>query len=241
MIERLKKLCCSAIDFNVPAAVNLARDTFPSFRDGFSRLERRGYVRANRYFEGIDAETYYCMVRHFRPDRIIEIGSGFSTIVARLAVDDGRLSTKILAIDPSPRVEIREVADEWIGEAVEAVDPKALLSLKSGDILFVDCSHRVRAGGDVVFLLTEIVPRMSPGVIIHFHDIFLPFDYPQPFAAVGLSEQYMLHAFLSWNRAFEVLWAGCLMRHDYERLLEEVFGLHLGDILPGSFWMKKLT
>ena len=85
---------------------------------------------------------------------------------------------------------------------------KILDLLSAGDILFIDSSHTVTTGGDVPYLFLEILPRLNPGVLIHIHDIFLPFDYPEQWVLEdwGWTEQYLVHAFLSYNQTFEILW-----------------------------------
>jgi hypothetical protein len=121
--------------------------------------------------------------------------------------------------------------------------------LQAGDILFIDSSHVCRTGSDVNYELLEIVPRLNTGVLIHFHDIFLPWEYPQSWV-LGcrrfLNEQYLLQAFLTFNQKSEVVWASYHMLRTHPKALDTAFASFRVDItkpgtfLPGSFWIRKI-
>jgi predicted O-methyltransferase YrrM len=164
---------------------------------------------ANDQFPAHDAALLYGMVRHLAPARMIEIGSGWSTTVTARAISDGGLATRLTCVEPYPRDFVRhiEAVHELREERVEHTPMAVFEELRAGDVVFVDSSHVVKTGSDVVHLLLEVVPRLAPGVVVHLHDIFIPEDYPQDWvrAGFGWNEQYLLQAYLSGNADAHVL------------------------------------
>jgi hypothetical protein len=126
---------------------------------------------------------------------------------------------------------------------VQDTPPEVFEALGAGDVLFIDTSHTVKTGGDVTLLFNEILPRLKPGVIVHVHDIFLPGDYPQPWVldGWGWNETYLVHAFLAFNSAFEVLLGMQYMLWHEREALEEAFpGLRAQGARGGtSLWMRR--
>lgn len=153
----------------------------------------------NGFFPGLDLVVLYGMLAHFRPGKYLEVGSGNSTKIAAKAVKDQNLSTTIISIDPEPRVEIRNLAHQVIEKPFESVELMSILELEENDILFIDNSHRVLPNSDAMVFFMEVLPMLKPGVIVHIHDIYLPYDYPQFMCDRFYSEQYMLAAFLMSN------------------------------------------
>ena len=141
------------------------------------------------WFPRLDAAAAYAMVRSTRPRRIVEVGSGHSTRFLARAVADGGLDTRITAIDPRPRAAIRGLAVEWLQTHVETLDRGRFAQLGENDILFIDSSHQLKPGSDVEFLMNEVIPRLPAGARVHFHDIFLPDDYPGQWAWRRYNEQ----------------------------------------------------
>ena len=141
------------------------------------------------WFPRLDAAAAYAMVRSTRPKRIVEVGSGHSTRFLARAVADGGLDTRITAIDPKPRATIRGLDVEWLQTHVETLPYGAFAALGANDILFIDSSHQLRPGSDVEFLMSEVIPRLPSGARVHFHDIFLPDDYPGQWAWRRYNEQ----------------------------------------------------
>jgi hypothetical protein len=129
------------------------------------------------WFPRLDAAAAYALVRKEPPARIVEVGSGHSTRFLARAVSDGKLATRITAIDPEPRATIDGLPVEFLRNPVQDT-PREVFSLLAGDILFIDSSHQVQPGSDVQFLVDEVLPGLPSGVRVHFHDIFLPDDYP---------------------------------------------------------------
>jgi hypothetical protein len=151
---------------------------------------------ANNHFSPLDAMALYSILCSNNPKRYIEIGSGNSTQFCRRAIDDQKLRTRITSIDPHPRAEIDVICDEVIRSPLEDVDPGIFSILEQGDILFVDCSHQVFMNSDATVVFLDILPNLKTGVFVHFHDIFLPFDYPEETKERGWSEQYLLAVYL---------------------------------------------
>jgi Methyltransferase domain len=141
------------------------------------------------WFPRLDAAVAYAMVRSTRPKLIVEVGSGHSTRFMARAVADGKLDTRITAIDPKPRAAIRGLNVEWLQTHVETLHHGPFAALGANDILFIDSSHQVKPGSDVEFLLGEVIPRLPAGVRVHFHDIFLPDGYPGQWAWRRYNEQ----------------------------------------------------
>ena len=141
------------------------------------------------WFPRLDAAAAYAIVRATRPKRIVEVGSGHSTRFLARAVADAGLATRITAIDPRPRASLAGLALNWMKQPVETVDAALFASLEANDILFIDSSHQVKPGSDVAFLLEQALPRLARGVRVHFHDIFLPDDYPASWAWRRYNEQ----------------------------------------------------
>jgi methyltransferase family protein len=203
-----------------------------------SARNNTGYVSQNGYYDTPDAEALYLMVRRFAPTRVIEVGCGNSTRITRQAVIDGDLDTTITAIDPYPRADIAHVVDHFEQKRLEDVDPALFDGLQSGDILFIDSSHQVRMSNDVAHLFCRIIPTLAPGVVIHVHDVFLPFEYPKRFFydCPSWGEQYVLHTLMQGG-GFEVLWPGYYLQRGRPDAVESLPFLATGR--AQSFWMRK--
>jgi hypothetical protein len=204
----------------------------------------------NDMFGPGDAEMLYNMIRHFRPARIIEIGSGQSTLMARQALaanraEDAGYACRHTCIEPYEVPWLERIGVDVIRQRVETVDAALFATLSTGDILFIDSSHVIRPQGDVVHEILTLLPTLAPGVIVHVHDIFTPRDYPDPWVIAEQrmwDEQYLLEAFLSFNSAFEVLLAVNMLHADHPDLLAEacpVLCADAGRYLPGSFWFRR--
>jgi len=187
-----------------------------------------GSLAANRYFAGGDAEAAYAMIKDLRPQRVIEIGSGNSTHIMRRAASDAGLDLHITCIDPVPRREIDSVADVIDRRSVLETEPSELAgALNAGDVLFIDGSHYAFNGTDAPFLLLEVLPLLKPGVVVHVHDIMLPYEYDALFSERNYNEQYLL--------------AGLLLGGaDWEPLLPVYWLSRAGRMAHGaSFWLRR--
>lgn len=175
-------------------------------RDGFR------FHFDNEYYSFCDATMLHAMLRHYRPRRVVEVGSGFSSAVM-LDTRDGYLDPTIdlTFIDPYPqRLQSLLRPDEnatVLATKVQDVDLSVFEALQANDLFFVDSSHVVKLGSDVGWILFEILPRLAPGVVIHFHDIPWPFEYPMHWIRAGRAwnEAYFLRTFLQFNDRFQIL------------------------------------
>ncbi len=207
-------------------------------------MEGKAVSWLNGYLPGLDIIGLYGMIRELQPKRYIEVGSGNSTKVVHQAIADAQCSTKIISIDPQPRAEITGIADLIIKQPVEEVDLSIFAQLEAGDILFIDNSHRILPNSDSMVFYLEILPRLKPGVIVHIHDVYLPYDYPQFMCDRSYSEQYGLAIALLSNRdRYEIL-LPCYYVSEDEELREVIAPVwedeRVGDAERhgGSFWMR---
>ncbi len=209
-------------------------------------------------FTTVDALLVYWMLRHLKPRRYIEIGSGLSTWYASLAAarngDEGS-PVEMSAVDPYARDRVRTIPGlEVIAREVQDVEPEFFRQLEAGDVLFIDSTHVVKIDGDVPHLYLEVVPRLSDGVVIHAHDIHFPYNVPHPaeqylFAQKWPSywtETMLLQAFLAFNPAYEILLSAPLLRfHDEGFLRRTIPGYRPVEAADydthcGSLWFRKL-
>ena len=150
-----------------------------------------------------------------------------------------------MSIDPSPRREGQSVADQVIRRRLEDVPSSDLQNvLQSNDILFVDSSHEIRSGNDVISLFLRMVPELRSGVVIHVHDIFLPFEYPREWIVentlnVNWAEQYLVQAMLQGSDQFEVLWPGHFLQRTLPEFADHFDGNPIG--IATSLWLRKVS
>ena len=177
----------------------------------------------------IEAQALHAVVRHLKPGRIVEVGSGVSTYCMLRAREHNRLEgadSAITCIEPHPSVRLTDTPDiELWRQPVQTVPVAHFEQLAAGDFLFIDSSHAVKAGSDTNFLILEVLPRLKAGVWVHFHDIYLPYDYERSLLRTFLfsSETALLHAFLTHNPRASIVF--CLSQLHYERrdALREAF------------------
>jgi len=208
----------------------------------------------NGSYESVDAELLYAMVRHARPARVIEVGSGFSSLAIGAALAANRndgAETNYEIIDPHPasgssQMGGREALERLATlreESITDVSLDAFAALGDGDILFVDSTHTVKVGGDVNRIVLDVLPTLAPGVLVHFHDVFLPFEYPREwFTDEGYywAEQYLLQAFLEFNETFEVVVAAQLLAVDHADRLTELIPSAGPGMYPGALWLRRV-
>lgn len=200
------------------------------------------------------AAPLHCIIREYKPGRIVEIGSGNSSkIIAaaiRLNEKDG-YETQYTIIDPYLRIVEENFTKntQIIRQRVELLDNKIFESLKENDILFIDSSHVCKIGSDVNFLILDILPLLKKNVFIHFHDIPLPFEYPEVYSTNSTfrafwTESYLLQAFLTCNTDFQVLLPMVYLQHHYLEQLKKYFpksnNTNWGWV-SGSFWIKRVN
>ena len=193
---------------------------------------------ANGFIPGLDALTLYSFAAINNPALYVEIGSGNSTKFVRRSISDNRLRTSIVSIDPCPRAEIDSICDEIIRKPLENVDLGMFDRLEAGDILVFDGSHLVFQNSDATVFFLEIMPRLSPGVLVYVDDIFLPYDYPPEWRDRFYSEQYILAALLLGDgmSRYEVIFPHVFIDSDEElsRLANTLWSKIGRDVKPGN-------
>jgi len=210
------------------------------------------YYLNNEFFGPISGEILYCMIRFFKPSKIIEIGSGFSTYLMAQTIlknmeEDNNYTCSFISIDPYPNKILKQGIPglgKLIPKKVQEIPIKYFTNLDENDILFIDSSHVIKIGGDVQYEYLEIFPRLKKGVIIHVHDILLPAEYHKKWIfkdKLFWNEQYLLQAFLCFNPCFEILFAGSYLHHFHPEALKASFNSYEGGKrFSTSFWMKKI-
>ncbi|MDR6374613.1 class I SAM-dependent methyltransferase [Paraburkholderia strydomiana] len=240
-----------AIDFNEQAQVRLM-EKFADEYYGDMPFQPHKQEGLRYYFENVmfsygDATSLHCMIRHLKPRRIVEIGSGFSSAVSLDTNDlffDGQI--KCTFVEPNNErllsllTEKDKVTSRIVKSLAQEVDLSVFAELEENDILFVDSSHVCKIDSDVNRIVFEILPMLAPGVCVHFHDVFLPFEYPAQWVYEGRAwnEAYLLRAFLQYNSAFEVMLMNTFMGHFHSEFLNKRMPLFMRN--PGaSFWIRK--
>ena len=224
----------SAIDFRWDDQLHLLRELEPH------AAELTEVEVTNDYFSGLDAIVYYSLIRHLKPRRIIEIGGGYSTRIASQALAANQ-NGKLTCIEPYPehRLNGSQFGVELITKRVEEIDVSFFSCLEANDILFIDSSHTVKFGSDVCYEFLEVLPVLQPGVWVHVHDIFFPHDYPAEWILkrrLALNEQYLLEAFFSFNREFQVALANHWLMLDHATAVNELW---TGNTASSSFWFYR--
>jgi hypothetical protein len=200
----------------------------------------------NRWYGPMDAHVLYAMLRHSPPARVLEIGSGYSTLVIAEALAANAAAGRPAAhevIDPHPSPLLRSAREPHTrAESAADVEEAPFAALRAGDVLFVDTSHVVRPGGEVVRLVLEVLPILAPGVVVQFHDIYRPFEYPRVLSErfnVHWQEHHLLQGFLAYNPNFSVICANhALWRLRRERVIELFPGLR-EPMQPSGFWFVR--
>lgn len=190
-----------AIYLNLLNEINLNESVFKEIKDSTNQSNENEPTWNNGFLPGLDIVALYSLIKFYKPNNYIEIGSGNSTKVARKAINNNNLKTKICSIDPFPRANIDHLADEVIRKPFENLEEyqSIINKLNENDILFIDNSHRCLPNSDVTACFLDVLPYLKKGVIVHIHDIYLPYDYPQFMCDRFYSEQYILAAFILAN------------------------------------------
>jgi len=227
----------SAIDFKWNDQLALLSQ-LGKYRD---ELPGSGFDFKNDFFSGLDAAVYYCLIRHLKPQRIIEIGGGYSTRIANKALARNQKGI-LTCIEPFPEERLlkAQLKIDVVRKRVEEIDLGFFSCLEANDILFIDSSHTVKFGGDVCYEFLEILPSLNPGVWIHVHDIFFPEDYPADWLLnrrLALNEQYLLEAFLAFNKTFSPQLANYWLCLDYQ---DDAARLWANIATGSSFWLKRV-
>lgn len=201
----------------------------------------------NNTYDRVDADLLYAVVRWAKPELYVELGSGYSSLVVAQALTvnagDGHPG-RFSCYDPypSPHVLARpDLSANVRPLGAQALPEEAVADLRSGDVLLVDTSHTVKLGGDVNRIVLDLLPILAPGVVVHFHDIFLPYEYSRSHLSHAhfWTEQYLLQAFLCQNPDWEILVsAQAIVHHDPDRVGRLIPSFR-PTVSPGAFWIRR--
>ena len=223
------------------------------FKIPINKENENEYYYNNPWYGSGDAEYLYNIIRYFKPTKIIEIGSGYSTLMARNAIANNKLDNLAYAcnhicIEPYEMPWLEKLEVELIREKVENLDKSLFQKLNANDILFIDSSHIIRPQGDVVFEYLEILPTLKSSVLVHIHDILTPKDYLDEWVYEHYlwNEQYLLEGFLTLNSEFKIIGALNYLAHNYREQLSEKcpffaaqHGHESNKREPRAFWMMR--
>ena len=237
------------LDFNIPSQLQSLQSLLHTEEikslTGKYNSDHTFYLDNGSFGPG-DADLYYLLIRNTQPKKIIEIGSGFSTLLALKAIakntEEG-FRTELTCIEPYEKRWLEELAGVTIiRERVEKVDPSLFHSLQNNDILFIDSSHIIRPENDVLFIYMQLLPSLNKGVRIHIHDIFSPRHYRADWLTKMYrfwNEQYLLEAFLYNNSAFTILYSLNYLKNDFYAEIRHTLMHIAADDEPSSFWQQK--
>lgn len=220
------------MDFNDASHLDLLEQAFARYlpdydypEQGRSDDELTHFYTQNSQFSWLDSRALFALLRHWRPRRIIEVGSGYSSLLmADINLRFLSGETRIQCVEPYPRPFLHrsELNIELIVRKVQELDLAVFEQLQAGDLLFIDSSHVCKTGSDVTWLFLKVLPRLKPGVRVHIHDIFLPTEYPKQWVLEenrSWNEQYILHSLLMFSSGFKVLFAN---HYAFRRFPEQV-------------------
>ena len=251
-----RELPLSGIDFDIEEQKRLLETICLPFGDEYLSFPREKtnnplqYYLNNSSFGFVSGQMHYCMIRYFKPKRIIEVGSGCSTLVSLAALKKNAekgYTCEFIAVEPYPPQFLKNGAHgirQFIKEKVEDIEISFFESLSENDLLFIASTHTVKIGGDVNFLTLEVLPKLNKGVIVHIHDIQFPYEYFKSYSLQNhyfWQEQYLIHAFLMYNCSFKILWCASYMHHKYPELMTKYFSTYPSARVPTSLYIQKVA
>ncbi len=239
------------IDLNVEEQLRMLdelKQFYPTLPFGEHKQDNLRYYYENEAYSYADAIMLFCMIRHLKPKRIIEVGSGFSSCVTLDTNElffDNRISCTF--IDPYPQQLFTRIRHEdreriiFLPKKLQEVSLETFSRLEANDILFIDSTHVSKIHSDVNYLLFDILPSLQRGVYIHIHDIMYPFEYPPKwiFDGIAWNEAYILRAFLQYNNSFKIMLFNSYLAQFYRETLESQMPLCLKNP-GGSIWLRKV-
>jgi hypothetical protein len=231
-------------DFSNLAGIAIPDEFVREYNEGVIR--ELGFRFGNGSFESGDAETLFYQVRSLRPKKIVEIGAGHSSLIISAALvlnlREGFACNHVI-VEPYENPWLDELNATVLREKVENLDLVFFKELSDNDILFIDSSHVVRTQNDCVFEYTEIFPSLNSGVVVHVHDIFTPYDYPDEWLNERYylwAEQYLVEAILVNSTSWQVVAPLNWLSKDTEQF-QKLCPFFSAERSPGSFWLKKIV
>ncbi len=250
-VERLKlKRSLPGIKFELPKMQSLLGELAvfaPEVKELLAARAPELLRRWNDTYPPADSAMLYAMLRHLKPKKYIEVGCGYSSRVSTPALlrnASEKSPCEALYIEPYPPAHLAEfkLAGEFVGKKIQQMPLEHFTQLEAGDVLFIDTSHVIKSQNDVEYELIQILPSLKPGVWVHIHDIFTPYDYPAEWLIGsgtnrgGNNEQYALECLLSGGGDWEATMASFLLWKDHRELYQR---LVVADYRPASFWIRK--
>ncbi len=245
------------VELNDEAQVRLLKELCSKYYEEYKLLpleftgDPTDYYLSNGSFGFVSGQMHYCLIRHFKPKNVIEVGSGASTLLTLKAIrrnDSEAVSvTRFTAVEPYPEKYLNRLTDDnftLVKSEIQEVTVDMFADLKDRDLLFIDSSHVSKFNSDVNFLMFEALPRIGKGAIVHIHDIQFPLDYFESYIIKEhhfWNEQYLVQAFLMYNKEFEVLWCGSYMTWKYPELLSEHFPHFDLSRISTSLYIRKVV
>ena len=244
----------NGIDLNEENQISLLREAFAKYGKAHTfsptKQENARYFYENNYYKLTDATGLYLILCHFKPKKIIEVGSGFSSAVTLDTIDSYfETQPELTFIEPYPDrlkslLNDSEQNIKILEKNLQDVPVDFFKSLEEDDILFIDSTHVSKTGSDVNFFLFEIFPILNPGVIIHIHDIFYPFEYPKDWVIYGngrfgWNEAYVLRAFLSNQDNYEIILFNNYLQTFHQQWLSDNIPAYSDYGKGGSIWLRK--
>ncbi len=201
----------------------------------------------------VEAHLLHCMIRHLKPHRIVEVGSGVSTVFALNALEKNyqadAIDSTMVCVEPYPTAKLRQLAAEnritLRQKEVQDVSPELFKEMEEGDILFIDSSHVTKVDSDVNFLYLEVLQNLRKGVMIHVHDIAFPFptcppEHPMFNHSVLWNEAALVRAFLTWNTAFDIVMCQSYLHYKFPESIQKVVKIYdKRRHFPSSLWFAK--
>lgn len=237
----MRKSDCVGINWDTDNQEHYLNNIFPKYATEVKFEKNEGLSL-------VDSAIYHAMIRHKKPKKILEIGSGSSTrIAARACIMNESEGDHcgLVAIEPFPSKELREGFPGFTRLIESKVQSVELEEFMDCDLLFIDSSHIVKIGSDVNYEILEIIPRLKKDCFVHFHDILLPGEYCEEWVKGNKwfwSEQYLLQAFMQYNNDFEIIWASRYQHINNEIMIKKIFPyFEQKKHLITSFWIRKKT
>ena len=240
----------AGVDLREDAQLALLEQLRPLYADlPFTAQPQQGwrYHYENPAYSYSDAIFLHLLMRHLHPKRVVEVGSGYSSCVM-LDTDENFMGrdTRFTFVEPYPKLLhslLREDDRQRVTvlpQRLQDVPQDVFTALEPGDFLFIDSSHVSKHGSDVNRLFFDVLPALRPGVYVHVHDIFIPFEYPREWIDEGRSwnEAYLLRAFLQFNDSFEIVLMNTYLEHFHEKWFARHMPLCLKN-RGGSIWLRR--
>jgi len=208
---------------------------------------RKRYYSPNSAFPRQDAFTLHAMIRHFKPRRFIEIGCGFSSCMVLDTLEQLGWKTELTFVEPYPELLLKLIRSEdqrhyeLKANFIQDIPLDFYASLDANDILFVDTSHVSKIGSDLNHIFFQILPVLKKGVLIHFHDIWYPFEYPRDWLDRGMfwNEAYLLRTFLMFNSSFEIVFYNDYLSKCAPERIRDNFPTLQDANRGGSIWLRR--